>query len=605
MSLTTVKLSQLRLSPLNVRKLKPQQIDQLAADISAHGLLQNLIVYREDRKYYVAAGGRRYRALKALQKAKTLSGTYVVPVDEREKAEAVELSLAENAQREDMHPADAVRAYGKLLEGGMEPSDIAARFGVALSYVRKVLRLAALHEDALTAFAKGAIGMETAQALTLTEDGARQIEALQQYGNSAHQIRRFLTEETIASDHRYFVFVGHERYTDAGGSMTADLFADDGEGYANDPDLVLSLAEARLQSLADELRGAGWLRVETATDKPEDFYNLNRMHEAGERAMIGAEAQQRNQLEEARKARIAELGENSHWHDEVIRSLDGELRDLENGLQYFTDEQKQEGYMLVTIGHDGRAEMSAIRTKKALSEKGGVDGAAQAQPDYSGALVETLSKIKTLAVQQAVAGDPALALDILLDCLIGQLVHDEPSYLSPLALRTEAFNAFVPDEFMAVSSIEPVEKLGAARLTAIPAQDRLAYLRALPADEKGKLLAFLVAGQINGTVARGGGTDQRGERFEQIAVQSGVNVADKWEAPLAFYDKLRKPVLLELLADNFGSAAAENCAKLKKADLAAEVAQRMSGRGWLPAPLAITAIMAEESESDTPESLAA
>ncbi|OBX17918.1 hypothetical protein A9995_14055 [Erythrobacter sp. QSSC1-22B] len=605
MTHTTVKLSQLRLSPLNVRKVKPQQIDQLAADIAAHGLLQNLIVYREDRKYYVAAGGRRYRALKALQKAKTLCGTHAVPMDERGKDEAVELSLAENAQREDMHPADAVRAYGKLLDDGMEPGDIAARFGVAISYVRKVLRLAALHEDALAAFAKDKIGMETAQALTLTENGAKQIEALNQYGNSAHQIRRFLTQETIASDHRYFVFVGHESYAEAGGSMTADLFADDGEGYANDPELVLSLADAKLQHLAEDLRSAGWPRVETGTEKPEDFYNLNRMHEAGSRAMTGAEDVQRTKLEEAREARIAEPGEDGQWNDAVVRDLDRQLRDLETGLQFFTEEQRQEGYMLVTIGHNGHADMSAIRTKKTATAQTGADGVEQAKPDYSGALVETLSKIKTLAVQEAVSHDPALALDIVLDCLAGQLVHDEPSYHSPLALRTEGFNAFVPDEFIAVSTIEPVERLGAAQLAAIPAEDRLAYLRTLPADEKEALLALLVAGQINGTMPSNGGTDQRNVRFEQIAMYSRPDMAEKWEAPLAFYEKLRKPVLLKLLEENVGEGAAENCAKMTKADLAAEVAQRMSGRGWIPAPLAIAAMQADEPEAERPEALAA
>src|SRR5690554_8204731 len=100
MTLQTVKLSQLRLSPLNVRRVKPSQINQLAADIAAHGLLQNLIVYAEGNRFEVAAGGRRYRALKLLQKARTIASSHGVAVDVRNKAEAVELSLAENVSRE-------------------------------------------------------------------------------------------------------------------------------------------------------------------------------------------------------------------------------------------------------------------------------------------------------------------------------------------------------------------------------------------------------------------------------------------------------------------------------------------------------------------------
>lgn len=116
MTLQTVKLSQLRLSPLNVRRVKPKAIDQLAADMLAHGQLQNLVVYAEGNRFEVAAGGRRYRAFKQLEKAKAISASHPVSVDVRDKAEAVELSLAENVSREDMHVADAVIAYADAPE---------------------------------------------------------------------------------------------------------------------------------------------------------------------------------------------------------------------------------------------------------------------------------------------------------------------------------------------------------------------------------------------------------------------------------------------------------------------------------------------------------
>ena len=247
MTLQTVKLSQLRLSPLNVRRVKPKAIDQLAADMLAHGQLQNLVVYAEGNRFEVAAGGRRYRAFKQLEKAKAIPPSHPVSVDVREKAEAVELSLAENVAREDMHVADAVTAYGDLRAQGKSPEDIAARFGVALSYVRKVLRLSALHPDALACLARNQIGMEAAQALTLTDDHDRQLEALKRFGNSAHQIRRMLTETKIGTASGLFLFVGHDAYAAAGGTITADLFAEGGDGYADDPLTVETLATAKLQ----------------------------------------------------------------------------------------------------------------------------------------------------------------------------------------------------------------------------------------------------------------------------------------------------------------------------------------------------------------------
>ncbi len=69
MILQSVKLSDLRLLPLNEGKVESAAIDQLAADITAHGLLQNLVVYADGSKFAVTAGGRPYRTLKQLEKA--------------------------------------------------------------------------------------------------------------------------------------------------------------------------------------------------------------------------------------------------------------------------------------------------------------------------------------------------------------------------------------------------------------------------------------------------------------------------------------------------------------------------------------------------------
>ncbi|MCP9223895.1 ParB/Srx family N-terminal domain-containing protein [Erythrobacter sp. LQ02-29] len=93
MTIQTIKLSKLALSPLNVRTVEPSKIEAMASDIEAHGLLQNLIGHEKGGKVLICAGGRRYRALKLLQKNKTITGSYEVPVDIRDEAEAIELSL--------------------------------------------------------------------------------------------------------------------------------------------------------------------------------------------------------------------------------------------------------------------------------------------------------------------------------------------------------------------------------------------------------------------------------------------------------------------------------------------------------------------------------
>src|SRR3546814_11377287 len=58
MGITTIKLSQLRLSPLNQRRVKPSAVEAMADDIAAHGLLQYLFAYEAEGLVMLFAGGR-------------------------------------------------------------------------------------------------------------------------------------------------------------------------------------------------------------------------------------------------------------------------------------------------------------------------------------------------------------------------------------------------------------------------------------------------------------------------------------------------------------------------------------------------------------------
>src|SRR3546814_11799529 len=97
-------------------------------------------------------------------------------------------------------------------------------------------------------------------------------------------------------------------------------------------------------------------------------------------------------------------------------------------------------------------------------------------------------------------------------------------------------------------------------------------------DAKGRLLALLVARQINGGETSGSRRDRRHQRFDQIAFASGVDMVAKWQAPVAFYDRLKKPVIAKIMTEALGKAAADNCAKMKKGDLAVAAAEWMAGR---------------------------
>jgi len=148
-----IPLSKLVPSPSNVRRTGWEaQIEELAASIAAHGLLQNLSVRAaldvdgaDTGKFEVVAGGRRLAALKLLVKRKVLPKAAAIPCLLLETGLVEEISLAENITQCPMHPADQYEAFARLArEHGMAAEDIAARFGVTPSVVKQRMKLGAV-----------------------------------------------------------------------------------------------------------------------------------------------------------------------------------------------------------------------------------------------------------------------------------------------------------------------------------------------------------------------------------------------------------------------------------------------------------------------------
>lgn len=116
-----IPLDSLRPSPTNPRQeYDPDKLNELAFSIQAHGgLLQPIAVRQADGGHEIIAGERRCRAFRILRD--------LYPKDERwhsidaivrdvDEAEAAELQLIENLQREDIHPLDEGAGFARLLE---------------------------------------------------------------------------------------------------------------------------------------------------------------------------------------------------------------------------------------------------------------------------------------------------------------------------------------------------------------------------------------------------------------------------------------------------------------------------------------------------------
>jgi ParB family chromosome partitioning protein len=129
--ITQISLNELVASEDTVRRTAPTDagLQERAASIAAHGLLQSLVV-RKHRKatYAVVAGGRLLAALQLLAEHGSIDASFAVPCQVQDGDDATELSLVETTLREQMHPADEFEASRNHLDNGTPVEDIAAHF---------------------------------------------------------------------------------------------------------------------------------------------------------------------------------------------------------------------------------------------------------------------------------------------------------------------------------------------------------------------------------------------------------------------------------------------------------------------------------------------
>ena len=166
-----IALGKLQESKAMRRTDKRIDVDSLAADIAAHGVLNNLIVTDcGNGRYAVCAGGRRLTALRLLAKQGRIVKDFAAPCRIVTDEEATEISLAENVQRASLGAIDEAEAYASLVDDGMNVEDIARRFGVNVRHVEQRLALARLSPKIRTAYRKGEINLDAARAFCITDD---------------------------------------------------------------------------------------------------------------------------------------------------------------------------------------------------------------------------------------------------------------------------------------------------------------------------------------------------------------------------------------------------------------------------------------------------
>ena len=169
-----IPLAELESNPLQPRRHFDQAaLEELASTIKAHGVLTPVVVRRSAGGYQIVAGERRIRAAR-------LAGLTRVPaiVREASNAQALEMALVENLQREDLNPLEAAEAYQRLIEEfGLTQEEVAQRVGRDRSSVANALRLLRLPRRIREDIAAGSLSEGHARALLGLERQADQLKA--------------------------------------------------------------------------------------------------------------------------------------------------------------------------------------------------------------------------------------------------------------------------------------------------------------------------------------------------------------------------------------------------------------------------------------------
>ena len=169
-----VKLTKVEPSSEQPRKqFDADALQELAESIKQFGVLQPLLVQKKEDYYEIIAGERRWRASK-------LAGLKEVPVIVKEftEQEAVEISLIENIQREDLNPIEEAMAYKRLMEEfHLKQDAIAERVSKSRTAVTNSMRLLKLDDRVQQMLIDEMISTGHARALLALESKDAQAEA--------------------------------------------------------------------------------------------------------------------------------------------------------------------------------------------------------------------------------------------------------------------------------------------------------------------------------------------------------------------------------------------------------------------------------------------
>lgn len=627
-----IPVSQLVKSPLNVRILPylEASVRRMADSIETVGVLQNLVVHDlPDEMSGVAAGGRRLAGLNLLVSEQRIDAGYRVAVKRVSDELASIISIIENDERENMHPAEQIIGFRTLSEQGKTPEQIGNKLNFSAEHVQRMLKLAGLAPELLTKLMEDDISLDQCKALALDDSHERQLQVWEQgvayFGNSgipAHWLKTQITDNRLNIDgNNAFGFIGREAYVAAGGVVEEDLFsAQDGNGFA-DRQLVNKLAREKLEALGADIQqqeGWAWMEVRpTSVRSWGDDTRAFRLRNEPEGVMSDAEQVQLDEL-------YALLEASDNYDDD--NALQQQIEDLETLVanRAWTAEDRAEcGIVLSLDGAELTVQRGVERLEPKTSEQENEEGVGTTESTTSTTitppkkpvdtislpLLTRMSSERTLAVQAALMQQPEMAVALLAWELCQYAFPVSRAYHDPFMIRMDV-------KHCSLTSDAPSGKEGAAYVALMQEQARLMAL--LPEGwEKDfttfftldgallmSLLAFCTACSVDGVQTRSCGWHTTDSNLGALETAIGFHLRDWWTPTKEnYFMGLKHTQIIEAMNEAGCTGKAGDAAKMKKGDAADLAGFAVKDTrwvpGWLQAPQA-AARTTSDTDNDAP-----
>lgn len=567
----TLPASRIFVAPENPRandNIDKEDLEALARNIEAQGILNPLLGYMDDGNFYAVAGGRRTRAIDMLRNEGVIDEDAPIPVRIVTKEDATTIGIAEQVTHKGLTPLDTLRIFVQEPYRSMSIEELAKIVGMRPRFVAQRKAILDLPEEVVEAALEGKITVDQAEGLVSFKDVPDSVMAWfdrckRDPAVTGKYIREAYSREWSSWDQsKWAKIVTVDEYRAAGGRLEDDLFGT--SPRILNPDVLYEIAMKKIPDLVEgEHPGyAAYRQVDNLWNAPARHYGIEPEWSAEDANRYAEMCKRQDELE---------AGTDEEWENggkDEFDKLDLELQEIDQRYKrVFPNELKALLEVHYTIEQYGGATFKALpnvlpKDLEPLYEAGFLDRPPKLSPTETDnhseedtglptAMQERIKDIRKHVAQQELMKDPKRVLALYCEHLAVQYGGGfvvAPMYASALdeSLQFDVSPQWRKAEDLAAAPAEDVAKMGHA--------------------DHVKVIAYRILNCIT--------------KGHPALDESDAGVIRKyWTPDEEFLRKYKKPQLLEMLSEVSNSADSN----LKAGEMVALLADHAtSDKTWLP-----------------------